>query len=197
MKRQEILEIIVSNPQAIFKNANREAGKYSEYATYFQVTGVSQDKATVYAKSVHARDEEYLLDENGKVVRDEEGFVKKDTRPVAERSSIKYGGTRSIPTRLVLKTDMTEASMLADYIAKEEENEKARADRDNDRAKAETDVIELSEVFHALGIINTNTNHETGHASVDYWGRVTLQFQGESLTRLVSALKSALVEVGA
>ena len=41
MKRQEILEIIVSNPQAIFKNANREAGKYSEFATYFQVIGVS------------------------------------------------------------------------------------------------------------------------------------------------------------
>lgn len=197
MKRTEILEIILKNPQAIFKNANREAGKYSEFATYFQVTGVSQDKATVYTKSVHARDEEYLLDENGKVVRDEEGFVKKDTRPVAERSSIKYGGTRSIPTRLVLKTDMTEASMLADHIAKEEANEKERADRDNARVQAEADVIELGEVLTTLGITNLNTDYHTGHASVDYWGRVTLQFQGESLTRLVSVLKSALVEVGA
>jgi len=193
MKRQDILEIIVRNPQAIFKNANREAGKYSEYATYFQVTGVSQDRATVYTKAVTARSEDYLLDENGKLVRDENGGVK-DTRPVAERSSIKYGGTQSIPTRLVLKTDMTEASMLAEHIADQEANQIARTERDNAVAQAETEVVELAEVFTALGITNMNTDYE-GKISVMNWGRITLQFQGESITRLVSALKSALVEV--
>ena len=49
MKRTEILEIIVSNPQAIFTNANREAGKYSEYPTYFQVASTTpSDKSSVY-----------------------------------------------------------------------------------------------------------------------------------------------------
>ena len=65
MKRQDILEIIVSNPQAIFKNSNRDAGKYSEYATYFQVTGVSQDKSSVFTKSVTVRTVDYLKDDKG------------------------------------------------------------------------------------------------------------------------------------
>lgn len=51
MKRTEILEIIVSNPQAIFKNANTEAGKYSEYPTYFQVTGESLTRLVSALKS--------------------------------------------------------------------------------------------------------------------------------------------------
>ena len=194
MKRTEILEIIVSNPQAIFHNANREAGKYSEYPTYFQVVNTGYDKSSVYVKSVTVRTVDYLKDDKGGFIRDENGVIP-DTRPIAERTEVQYGGTRSMPTRLILKTDMTEASMFADHIAKEEANEKERQDRDNAVAKAETDVVELDEVFALLGIINTNTSHYTG-GSVSYYGRVTLQLEGESLTRLVSALKSALVEVG-
>jgi len=52
MKRTEILEIIVSNPQAVFMNANRQAGKYSEYPTYFQVVNTGHDKSSVYVKSI-------------------------------------------------------------------------------------------------------------------------------------------------
>lgn len=195
MKRTEILEIIVSNPQAIFHNYNRQMSKYSEFPTYFQVVNTGYDKSSVYVKSVVVRTSDSLLDENGKLVRDEEGYIKKDTRPVAERTAIQYGGLKSMPTRLILKTDMTEAVMLAEHIAKEEGNETARTERDNAVAQAETEVVELAEVFTALGITNMNTDYE-GKISVASWGRITLQFRGESLTRLVSALKSALTEVG-
>lgn len=193
MKRQDILEIIVSNPLAIFTNGNVVAGKYSEFATYFQVTGMSSDKSSVHTKSVTVRTVDYLKDDKGSFVRDENGVIP-DTRPIAERTEVQYGGTRVMPTRLILKTDKTEASMLAEHITKEEEDEKERQDRKNAVAKAETEVVELAEVFTALGITNKNTDYE-GKISVG-WGRITLQFEGESITRLVSVLKSALVEVG-
>jgi len=194
MKRTEILEIIVSNPQAVFKNANREAGKYSEYPTYFQVVNTGYDKSCVYVKSVTVRTVDYLKDDKGGFIRDENGVIP-DTRPIADRTEVQYGGTRLMPTRLILKTDMTEAGMLADTIAQEEANEKERQDRDNATAQADTEAMELAEVFTSLGITNMNTNYE-GKISLSSWGRITLQFEGESITRLVSALKSALVEVG-
>ena len=193
MKRQDILEIIVSNPQAIFKNSNRDAGKYSEYATYFQVTGVSQDKSSVFTKSVSVTTKDYLVDDKGEWCRDEDNRVIPDTRPIAERTVIGYGMTRLIPTRLVLKTDMTEASMLAVHIIEEEARAKEMKDRETAVASGEADAIELQEVLTALNIINLNTSHGE-RPSVDYWGRATLQFKGESLTRLVSALKSVVTE---
>ena len=52
-------------------------------------------------------------------------------------------------------------------------------------------MAELGELFNTLGIINTAST-----MNISYYGRVSLQFEGESITRLVSALKSALVEVG-
>ena len=55
MKRTEILEIIVSNPQAIFHNYNRQMSKYSEFPTYFQVVGTGYDKSSVLVKSVVVR----------------------------------------------------------------------------------------------------------------------------------------------
>lgn len=195
MKRTEILEIIVSNPQAIFHNYNRQMSKYSEFPTYFQVVGTGYDKSSVLVKSVTVRTVGYLKDDKGGFIRDENGVIP-DTRPIAERTEVQYGGVKSMPTRLILKTDMTEAFMLAEHIAKEEGNETARTERENAVAQAETEVVELAEVFTALGITNMNTDYE-GKISVASWGRITLQFEGESITRLVSVLKSALVEVGA
>jgi hypothetical protein len=195
MKRQEILEIIVSNPQAIFHNYNRQMSKYSEFPTYFQVVNTGHDKSSVYVKSVTVRTVDYLKDDKGGFIRDENGVIP-DTRPIADRTEVQYGGTRLMPTRLILKTDMTEAGMLADHIAEEEANEKERQARANATAQADTEAMELAEVFTSLGITNMNTNYE-GKISLSSWGRITLQFEGESITRLVSALKSALVEVGA
>jgi hypothetical protein len=192
MKRQEILEIIVSNPQAIFKNYNRQMSKYSEFPTYFQVVNTGDDKSSVFIKSVTVRTVDYLKDDKGGFIRDENGVIP-DTRPIADRTEVQYGGTRLMPTRLILKTDITEASMLADHIAEEEANEKERQARDNATAQADTEAMELAEVFTSLGITNMNTNYE-GKISLSSWGRITLQFEGESITRLVSALKSALVE---
>lgn len=195
MKRTDILEIVVNNPQAVFSNSNRESGKYSEYPTYFQVLSMTSDKSYVRVQSVHATTHDYLVQENGEWLRDEDGHVIKDTRTIQERTVIHRGRIQSMPTRLVLKTDMTEASMLAVHIIEEEARAKEMKDRETAVASGEADAIELQEVLTALNIINLNTSHGE-RPSVDYWGRATLQFKGESLTRLVSVLKSALVEVG-
>jgi hypothetical protein len=191
MKRTEILEIIVSNPQAVFKNANREAGKYSEYPTYFQVVNTGHDKSCVLVVSVMINTNEVVLDSEGKYTRDEEGRVVMDTRPLSERATITHGRGQSMPTRLVLKSDITEASFLADYLAREEAKAKQEADRQAVYDKAKAEIEELKELCDALGIINT-----ASYSNLSYHGRVSLQFDGDSITRLVSALKSALVEVG-
>jgi hypothetical protein len=190
MKRQDILEIIVSNPQAIFKNANAQAGKYSEYPTHFQVVGTGHDKSYVLVKEVSARAAYYLLNEEGEYIRDENGNTQLDTRPVAERSFLKYERCKSMPTRLVLKSDITEASMLADYIAKLEADEAKNIERETEYAKAEQEANELEQLLTTLGITNT------AGVAISYYGRVMIQVEKESITRLVSALKSALVEVG-
>ena len=192
MKRTEILEIIVSNPQAIFTNANRGAGKYSEYPTYFQVASTTPtDKSTVYVKSININTNEVVLDAEGKSTRDEEGRVVFDTRPLSERATIGQGRFQSMPTRLILKSDITEESFLADYLTKKEVRAKQEADREAVYAKAQAEAEELKELCDALGIINTAST-----TPVSYYGRVSLQFDGDSITRLVSALKSALTEAG-
>tara|TARA_R110000868_G_scaffold20517_1_gene86774 strand:+ start:457 stop:1113 length:657 start_codon:yes stop_codon:yes gene_type:complete len=190
MKRTEILEIIVSNPQAIFHNASREAGKYSEYPTYFQVASTTPtDKSTVYVKSININTNEVVLDAEGKSTRDEEGRVVFDTRPLSERATIGQGRFQSMPTRLILKSDITEESFLADYLAREEAKAKQEADRQAVYDKAKAEIEELKELCDALGIINT-----ASYSNLSYHGRVSLQFDGDSITRLVSALKSAVTE---
>jgi hypothetical protein len=193
MKRQEILEIIVSNPQAIFRNGNTVAGKYSEYPSRFQVVGTAHDKSYVHVKSVSVSCTDYLLKEDGQWLRDENGHVVKDERPLAERVSIEHGRVKTMPTRLVLKSELTEASMVTDYITTETTKDQERTEREVRLAKAEVEVNELQEVFVALGITDTGGS---GANALSWYGRITLQFDFENITRLVSALKSALVEVG-
>ena len=193
MKRTEILEIIVSNPQAIFRNGNSVAGKYSEYPSRFQVIGTAHDKSYVHVKSVNVSSNDYLLKEDGQWLRDENGLSVKDERPLAERVSISYGRVQTMPTRLVLKSELTETSMVTDYITTETTKDQERAEREAQLAKAEVEVNELQEVLVALGITDTGGS---GANALSWYGRITLQFDCENITRLVSALKSALVEVG-
>jgi hypothetical protein len=195
MKRTEILEIVVNNPQAVFMNASRKAGKYSEYPTYFQVLSMAGDKSYVRVQEVSATINDYLLDENGEWLRDEDNKVVKDTRTIQERTVIERGRTKSMPTRLVLKSELTVDTMLSSFLETEITRLKERQEREDASAKAEAEADELLEVLNALGITNMNLDYE-GRINITYDGRVTLQFRGESLTRLVSALKSALVEVG-
>ena len=193
MKRTEILEIIVSNPQAIFRNGNSVAGKYSEYPSRFQVIGTAHDKSYVHVKSVNVSSNDYLLKEDGQWLRDENGLSVKDERPLAERVSISYGRVQTMPTRLVLKSELTETSMVTDYISTETTKDQERAERETRLAKAEVEVNELQELLVALGITDTGGS---GANALSWYGRITLQFDCENITRLVSALKSALVEVG-
>ena len=192
MKRQDILEIIVSNPEAVFKNANAEAGKYSEYPTYFQVTGMAHDKSYVRVKEVNPTSAYYLLNEAGDVVRDDNGDVVHDPRPFAERAFLKYGtSTKSMPTRLVIKSDKTAEALLADFIAYHEARDRERAEREAEANR----IVEVRDAFaNALVCAGVLPNDdEVGSA----WGyKVNVYFTEEAMTRLTSLLKSALVEVG-
>lgn len=191
MKRQDILEIIVSNPEAVFKNANAEAGKYSEYPTYFTVSSMAHDKSYVRVTEVNPMSSSYVLDDNGQVVRDENDKVIEDTRPIAERAFLKYGAVRTMPTRLVLKSDKTAESLLAGFIAYHEDRERERAER----IAKENLMVEVRDTFaNALvcaGVLPDDD--EVGGA----WGySVNVRFNQEQMVRLTSILKSALVEVG-
>jgi hypothetical protein len=193
MKRQDILEIIVSNPEAVFKNANAEAGKYSEYPTYFQVIGMAYDKSYVRVKEVNPTSAYYLLNESGDVVRDENGDVIHDSRPISERSFLKYGTSiKSMPTRLVIKSDKTAEVLLADFIAYHEERERERAEYE---AKQERDQEVRNTFANALVCAGILPNDDD--ISRNPWGgKVNVYFTEEAMTRLTSLLKSALVEVG-
>jgi hypothetical protein len=190
MKRQDILEIIVNNPKAVFKNANYEAGKYSEYPTYFQVIGMTDDKSYVRVKEVSARAHYYQLNEDGSTKRDENNSPMMDERPFAERVFLKTESPRSMPTRLVLKSDRTEESMVADLITKTEEEEARTAEREARDLRFSATRDSFANALVCAGVLPDDD--KVGSA----WGReVNVYFTEEAMTRMISILKSALVEV--
>lgn len=194
MKRQDILEIIVSNPQAIFLNGNTMANKYSEYPSQYQVIGMTADKSYVRVQAIGMVINDYLVDENGEWVRDENNHVIADTRPTAERIAISRGRIQSMPTRLVLKSDKTEESIFSDYLAKEQARQAEAEERDAKYEKNKALVAEIAPLLVAFGLKEKETDvTESGYAR---WGRVNLELEGEQLERLTSLLKSALVEAG-
>lgn len=192
MKRSEILEIIVSNPQAIFVNGNWMAGKYSEYPAIFQVTGMTADKSYVRVKRVNVHVEDYILNDEGtNYAKDDEGKWISDTRPVAERTRITYGDTQSMPTRLVLKSDKSEQGMIDEAVAKREQADRDRAERIEKDLIAEANIAELKTVLVAVGLMD-----EVEAERSTRWNRVSLDIRDEKVALLTSLLKSALVEVG-
>ena len=192
MKRSEILEIIVSNPQAIFVNGNWMAGKYSEYPAIFQVTGMTADKSYVRVKQVNVRTEDYILNEDGtRYAKDEQGNWLPDTRPVAERTRISYSESKSMPTRLVLKSDKTEQSMIDEAVAKREQRERELAERVAKEMVDEANISELKTVLAAVGLMDEDEVERSTR-----WNRVSLELRDEKIALLTSLLKSALVEVG-
>lgn len=195
MKRQDILEIIVSNPRAIFRNSNTETGKYSEYPRYFQIIGTTDDKSYVRVRQVTPQPNDYLLNETGGWLRDENNSVIADTRPLVERATIKHGEIKRMPTRLVLKSDLTEESMLSNFIAEEQARQTERDERDAQYEKGKETIAEIAPLLVAVGFIEKETDVTESYGT--RWGRVSLDLEGEQLERLTSLLKSALVEVGA
>jgi hypothetical protein len=193
MKRSEILEIIVSNPQAIFVNGNWMAGKYSEYPSIFQVTGMTADKSYVWVKRVSVTTEDWVLngDTSLDIATDEQGKWIPDTRPVAERTHIVYGDTHSMPTRLVLKSDKTEQGMIDEVVAKREQADRDRAERIEKDLIAEANIAELKTVLVSVGLMD-----EAEAERSTRWNRVSLDIRDEKVALLTSLLKLALVEVG-
>jgi hypothetical protein len=192
MKRQDILEIIVSNPKAIFNNANSVAGKYSEYPSQFQVVGMSYDKSYVRVKRVTVNIENYILNEAGTdIAKDENGEWIKDTRPLAERTHIVYGDIKSMPTRLVLKTDHTEQGMIDTAISKREQRDRNEAERIARDELIAQNIEELKTALVAVGLMDEDEAERATR-----WNRVSIDLQSEKITLLTSLLKSALVEVG-
>ena len=191
MKRSEILEIIVSNPQAIFVNGNMVAGKYSEYPAQYQVVGMTNDKSYVRVKRVGVTVYDYLLNEEGNYAKDDEGKWIPDTRPVAERARLTYGEVQSMPTRLVLKSDRTEQGILDETIAKTEQGIRERAERIERDNRNSENLEELKTVLVAVGLLD----EEEAERSVR-WGRAEVTLYDDKIALLTSLLKSALVEVG-
>jgi hypothetical protein len=192
MKRQDILEIIVSNPKAIFDNANSVAGKFSEYPRQFQVVRMSYDKSYVVVKRVTASTEEWVLTEDGKdYAKDENGKWIPDTRPVAERTTIIYGDDKAMPTRLVLKSDMTEQGMIDKLVSAKEQHARETAEREEKYLIAEANIAELKTVLVAVGLMD-----EAEAERSTRWNRVSLDIRDEKVALLTSLLKSALAEVG-
>jgi hypothetical protein len=121
----------------------------------------------------------------------EDGKPVYDSRPLTERSFLKYGDIKAMPTRLVLKSDKTAESLLADFIAYHENREREREERQAE----ENRMVEVRDTFaNALvcaGVLPDD--EEVGHA----WGySVNVRLNQEQMVRLTSILKSALVEVG-
>jgi hypothetical protein len=192
MKRQDILEIIVSNPKAVFDNANSVAGKYSEYPSQFQVVGMSYDKSYVRVKRVTVNIENYILNEAGTdIAKDENGEWIKDTRPLAERTHIVYGDIKSMPTRLVLKSDKTEQGMIDTAISKREQRDRNEAERIARDELIAQNIEELKTALVAVGLMDEDEAERATR-----WNRVSIDLQSEKITLLTSLLKSALVEVG-
>lgn len=192
MKRQDILEIIVSNPQAVFVNGNWVAGKYSEYPATFQVTGMAYDKSYVRVKRVNVQTEDYILNDDGtRYAKDEEGKWIPDLRPVAERTHITYGEIQTMPTRLVLKSDKTEQGMIDEAVAKREERERELAERIEKEMIDEKNISELKTVLVAVGLMDDDEAERSTR-----WQRVSIELRDEKIVLLTSLLKSALAEVG-
>jgi hypothetical protein len=189
MKRSEILEIIVSNPKAIFDNANSVAGKYSEYPSQFQVVRMSHDKSYVVVKRVGAHTEDWVLTEDGKdIAKDENGEWIKDTRPVAERTHIVYGDNKVMPTRLVLKSDKTEQGMIDGLVAKKEQTARENAEREEQYEKHTELMKELNSLLYGFNILTFDDKEiETA-----YNRRAYFNLNQRQIEQLVSVLKTAL-----
>lgn len=192
MKRQDILEIIVSNPQAIFTNGNMVAGKYSEYPRWYQVIGMAHDKSYVRVKGVYFNRENYLKTEDGsKYLEDEKGEWVYDTRPIAERCIVTYGSVESMPTRLVLKSEKTEASMLADFIEAQERNQREADRQTEEHEQFVATRRELANIMWTLELLD-KTERLT-----DQWRHrdIHLDFNQAQMERLISVLKSAMTQM--
>jgi hypothetical protein len=189
MKRQDILEIIVSNPQAIFVNGNWVAGKYSEYPSIFQVVGMTNDKSYVRVKRVNVHTEDWVLTEDGKdIAKDDEGKWIPDTRPVAERTHITYGDTHTMPTRLVLKSDKTEQGMIDELVAKKEQTARENAEREEQYEKHTELMKELNSLLYGFNILTFDDKEiETA-----YNRRAYFNLNQRQIEQLVSVLKTAL-----
>jgi len=192
MKRQDILEIVVSNPQAIFTNGNSVAGKYSDYPRWYQVVGMTNDKSYVRVKGVYFKREDHLMTEDGSQwLKDEAGEWLYDTRPIAERCVVQYGDIQSMPTRLVLKSELTEAGMLANFIETQERNQR-EADRQNEEHEQFVATRrELANIMWTLELID-----ETKKLT-DQWRHrdISLEFNKAQMERLISVLKSAMTQM--
>lgn len=192
MKKQEIWEIIVSNPQAIFLNANWVEGKYSEFPNQFQVVGMSSyDKSQARVRAVNVTVDYWLKTEDGKFVEDEDGKNIRDTRPLSERAHITFGEVKSMPLRLIIKSDKTEASILAFYVANAEAQEQAQREREERRERNDRNIEELKSVMISLGLLT-----EDKASGIGSFGHFNLLLHDEEIPALTAVLKSALVEVG-
>lgn len=193
MKKQEILEIIFNNPKAIFKNGNAGAGKYSEFPTWFQVVGMTGDNSYARVREVFLSVQYYIAGEDGEFIRGEDGCLLTDERPLEQRTFLKYGNTQSMPLRLIVKSQVTEESMVSDYIEGVRRHERETQEREARVKQQQENREQLVALLLDGGVIDEDADVSDGR----WGGRLSISLTHEQVVRLTSVLKSALVEVGA
>ena len=192
MKRQDILEIIVNNPQAVFTNSNLVTGKFSEYPRYFQVTGMTNDKSYVRVKGIFFKREDDVKKEDGTgYLRDEAGEYVTDTRPIADRCAVTYSDAHPMPTRLILKSELTEAGMLAEFVEKQERSKREEVIRAEQREQFTATRAELANILFSLDLLDSTKT------LTDQWRHreCNVDFNQEQMVRLISVLKSAMTQM--
>ncbi len=195
MKKQELLETVLNNPKTIFGNTNQQRGKFSSYPRYVQVVKLSQDKTSALVRAVSVHEPYWLVDENGENIKDENGNNIRDTRPLRHRASVHVSAnTIFMPLRLITTTEHnTEKSFLKAHIENQERIEaeaEARIKANEERTAVRSEMLE---VLLDAGIIDSEGWVGDGR----YGNSVNVHFTTEAMTRLISLLKSARVEVGA
>jgi hypothetical protein len=153
---------------------------------------MSYDKSYVVVKRVTANTEKWVLNEDGKdYAKDENGKWIPDTRPLAERTTIFYGDDKAMPTRLVLKSDMTEQGMIDELVAKKEQHARENAEREERYEKHAVLIEELNSLLYGCNILTFDEQaiQTTGNC------RANINLDQRQIEQLISVLKSALVEV--
>ena len=192
MKRQDILEIIVSNPLAIFTNGNTASGKFSEYPRYFQITGMTNDKSYVRVKGIFFKREDFLKTEDGsEYVKDEAGKMVQDARPISERCTVTYRDDERMPTRLVLKSENTEEGMLAEFVEMHERGKREADQREEQHEQFTTTRAELANILFSLDLVDETKT------ITDQWRHreCNVDFNQAQMVRLISVLKSAMTQM--
>lgn len=126
MKKAQLLEGMVRNRGTIYANAITQQGKWSKYPDYFQVIGLTNDGKHAKIRGVDADLYNYLIGDDNEYLRDEDGKLIPDTRPIRERIRFRsYDSHYTVPFRVIAECDTPTEKQFVDAAVKREEERQA------------------------------------------------------------------------